>query len=160
MSPADEHFWALVEVLTTDQHVSRSTMMGLPCLRWDGAFFACLDRRSGDLVVKLAESRVNELICAGKADPFATAGRRFKQWAAIGVSQQDLWLTSWPKRRSSQAALTGEHRDAFDVVRQRERVEHPQLLNAIPMPKIQPDVARERRGLATDVDHPRHLGCG
>jgi hypothetical protein len=66
-------------------------MMGLPCLRWDGAFFACLDRRSGDLVVKLAESRVNELICAGTADPFAPAGRRFKQWAAIGVSQQDLW---------------------------------------------------------------------
>jgi hypothetical protein len=91
MSPADDHFWALAEALTTDPHVSRSTMMGLPCLRWDGTFFASLDRRSGDLVVKLAENRVDEVISAGRAGPFVPAGRRFKQWAAISVAHQDLW---------------------------------------------------------------------
>ena len=41
-------------------------MMGLPCLRWNGAFFASCDRRTGDLLVKLAESRVDELVAAGR----------------------------------------------------------------------------------------------
>jgi len=33
-------------------------MMGLPCLRLDGAFFASCDRRTGDLLVKLPEAHV------------------------------------------------------------------------------------------------------
>ena len=36
--------------------VTRSTMMGLPCLRLHSAFFASSDRRSGDLLVKLPET--------------------------------------------------------------------------------------------------------
>ena len=91
MTPAEEEFSQLAAHLSTDAHVTRSTMMGLPCLRWDGAFFACLDRRSGALVVMLAEARVNELIASGHADPFAPAGRRFKQWAAITAVRQYLW---------------------------------------------------------------------
>ena len=48
-------------------------MMGLPCLRVNGQFFASFDRRTGDLVVKLSEQRVNELIERGEAHPFAPA---------------------------------------------------------------------------------------
>ena len=58
-------------------------MMGLPCLRWNGAFFASCDRRTGDLLVKLAESRVDELVASGRANSFAPAGRRFREWAAV-----------------------------------------------------------------------------
>jgi hypothetical protein len=71
--------------------VSRSTLMGLPCLRWNGAFFASCDRRTDDLLVKLAETRVAELVAAERAKPFAPAGRRFREWAAIPESRSRSW---------------------------------------------------------------------
>jgi hypothetical protein len=91
MTPAEDQFWELAQTLAADPRVTRSTMMGLPCLRLDGRFFASLDQRSGELVVKLAEARVNELVEAGVAGPFAPAGRRFKQWATISLARQHLW---------------------------------------------------------------------
>jgi hypothetical protein len=72
-------------------HVSRSTMMGLPCLRIDGRFFAAFDRRDDALLVKLPASRVDDLLGAGRAHPFAPAGRRFREWAAIGTDLRDDW---------------------------------------------------------------------
>ena len=91
MTADEDRFWKLAAPLTSSPHVTRSTMMGLPCLRWGERFFASLDKRSGELIVKLPEARVNELIAVGHASPFAPAGRRFRQWAAISVAQQHLW---------------------------------------------------------------------
>jgi len=71
--------------------VTRSTMMGLPCLRRDGTFFAALDRRTGDLLVKLDEPGVTTLVDTGHARPFAPAGRRFRQWAAVPADLADTW---------------------------------------------------------------------
>lgn len=48
----EELFWDLVERLFADPAVRRSTMMGLPCVRLDGRFFASLDRRTGALLVE------------------------------------------------------------------------------------------------------------
>lgn len=48
-----DRFWASAEPFLALSGVSRSTMMGLPCLRTDGRFFASYDRRTGDLLVKL-----------------------------------------------------------------------------------------------------------
>ena len=80
---AEAHFRDLTEPLLAGAGVERSTMMGLPCLRLEGAFFASFDRRTGNLLVKLTEARVDELISARRAEPFAPAGRRFRAWAAI-----------------------------------------------------------------------------
>jgi hypothetical protein len=91
MTPDENYYWELAASLTQDPRVSQSTMMGLPCLRWDGRFFASLDRRNGDLIIKLAKARVTELVAAGLASPFAPAGRRFREWAAISAEQQSLW---------------------------------------------------------------------
>jgi hypothetical protein len=66
-------------------------MMGLPCLRIHGAFFASSDRKTGDLLVKLPEARVDELVNAGRALSFAPAGRRFREWAAIPPEQKRMW---------------------------------------------------------------------
>jgi uncharacterized protein (TIGR02453 family) len=77
-------FWDLVEPMYADPAVQRSTMMGLPCVRLDGRFFASLDRRTGALLVKLPAARVGELIADGVGEPFAPAGRVFRQWVAIG----------------------------------------------------------------------------
>jgi hypothetical protein len=87
----EQRFWSLAERLLATDGVERSTMMGLPCLRIHGAFFASCDRRTGDLVVKLLKSRVDELVASGRAQTFAPAGRRFRQWAAIPVERSRTW---------------------------------------------------------------------
>lgn len=85
-------FWGLAEPLLDQPGATRSTMMGLPCLRIDGQFFASFDRRTGDLLVKLPKDRVDELIETGRAQPFTPAGRRFREWAAISPAE----LSTWP----------------------------------------------------------------
>jgi hypothetical protein len=91
MTSAEQHFWELADEPSADTRVTRSTMMGLPSLRWEGKFFACLDRRSGELVVKLAEAWVEEFVEAGEAGRFAPDGRRFKQWATISIVREQSW---------------------------------------------------------------------
>ena len=66
-------------------------MMGLPCLRIHGQFFASYDRRTGDLLVKLDAARVADLITIGDAHAFAPAGRKFREWAAIGPDHEPSW---------------------------------------------------------------------
>ena len=75
----EARFWDLAEPLLARPGVERSTMMGLPCLRIHGSFFASCDRRTGDLLVKLPEQRVDELVADGRAHAFAPAGRRFRR---------------------------------------------------------------------------------
>ena len=87
----EARFWELAAPLLDQAGVTRSTMMGFPCLRLDGDFFATCDRRSGDLVVKLDESQVRALIDAGRAEPFAPNGRRFREWAAIPYERRRSW---------------------------------------------------------------------
>jgi hypothetical protein len=89
---ADEaRFWSFAEPLLAAPFVTRSTMMGFPCLRVSGRFFASFDRRTGALVVKLPAARVDELISAGEAEPFAPAGRRFREWASIDPAGRARW---------------------------------------------------------------------
>lgn len=86
----DALFWDVAEPFLADG-AERSTMMGFPCLRLDGAFFASVDRHTGDLIVKLPAARVDELIEAGTAGPFAPNGRRFKEWASVSTRDEKLW---------------------------------------------------------------------
>ncbi len=85
-----ELFWDLVEPLY-DTHVTRSTMMGFPCVRFDGSFFASLDHRSGDLIVKLPKERVEKLVEDGTGIPFAPAGRTFKEWVSVPAEDEATW---------------------------------------------------------------------
>lgn len=90
----DDHehrFWDRAATMLRRPGVSRSTMMGLPCLRLHGSFFASFDRRTGDLLVKLTETRVDALVGAAAAHHFAPAGRRFREWAAIPSEHDDTW---------------------------------------------------------------------
>lgn len=66
-------------------------MMGYPCLRVAGRFFASSDRGSGALIIKVPAARVKELIAAGLGAAFAPAGRPFREGVAISVAQQHLW---------------------------------------------------------------------
>lgn len=64
-SAREELFWDLAQQLLVEPGVTRSTMMGYPCLRANGAFFACIERATGNLIVKLPAHRVSELAAAG-----------------------------------------------------------------------------------------------
>jgi hypothetical protein len=87
----EELFWELVEPLYADPAVRRSTMMGLPCVRLHGRFFASLDRGSGALLVKLPAERVTQLVLAGHGHPFAPAGRVFREWVAVARPDRRRW---------------------------------------------------------------------
>lgn len=89
--PGEVKFWDLAEPLLGRTEVTRSTMMGFPCLRIRGQFFASTDRDTGALLVKLPEARVDELVDAGRAESFAPAGRRFREWASIPYERSRSW---------------------------------------------------------------------
>ncbi len=89
-----ELFWDLAEpLLMGHPGITRSTMMGLPCLRIHGAFFASWDRITGHLLVKLNATRVDAMIADGDANAFAPAGRKFREWASISTEVRELWPT-------------------------------------------------------------------
>jgi uncharacterized protein YndB with AHSA1/START domain len=87
----EECFWSLAEPLQARLGVTRSTMMGFPCLRVDGRFFAAFDRRTQHLVVKLTADRVEELIETGCGAAFAPNGRRFREWVAMPPAASASW---------------------------------------------------------------------
>lgn len=87
----EELFWDLVEPMYADPSVSRSTMMGFPCVRYDGRFFASLDHRSHALLVKLPEHRVAALCDRGVGEPFAPAGRVFREWVSVPTPARRRW---------------------------------------------------------------------
>ena len=93
-------FWELAGQLLAEPGVTRSTMMGYPCLRANGAFFACVERITGHLIVKLPALRVSELIAAGQALPFAPSGRTFREWAAFSVADPNKWSALLAEARS------------------------------------------------------------
>lgn len=66
--------------------------MGGRCARLDGPFLALVDYKASGLVVKLPRDRVDELIAAGTGQPFARAGRTFKQWVAVPKRDRRCWL--------------------------------------------------------------------
>ena len=71
--------------------VTTGAMMGFPCLRVAGAFFASCDHRTGDLIVKLPPERVRQLIATGAGKPFAPAGRTFREWVLIEDRDPERW---------------------------------------------------------------------
>ena len=90
-SGGDRQFWTLAEPLLARPGVARSTMMGYPCLRLHGDFFASWDHRADHLVVKLDQGTVQTLIRTGGGLVFAPAGRPFREWVVIPANHRDNW---------------------------------------------------------------------
>ena len=84
-------FWEASAPALAHDDVATGTMMGFPCLRVSGAFFASCDHRSGDLIVKLPRQRVEQLIETGAGKPFTPAGRTFREWVLIEDRDQARW---------------------------------------------------------------------
>jgi hypothetical protein len=92
MSGGDDAFWDLAADHLARPGVSRSTMMGFPCLRFEGDFYASWDRRAQALVIKLDAPTVGSMIADGRGEPFAPSGRRFREWTRV----PDSLAASWP----------------------------------------------------------------
>jgi hypothetical protein len=88
---ARELYDQLTDDLLYDPAIGRATMMGYPCVRLAGKFLASYDDKAGALVVKLPSERVLELIDSGAGDPFAPAGKRFREWVSISAIDRTLW---------------------------------------------------------------------
>lgn len=81
----------LTDDLLYDPAVGRATMMGYPCVRLAGRFLASYDDKAGCLVVKLPRERVTELVEHGLGEPFAPAGKVFREWLTIATVDRSLW---------------------------------------------------------------------
>ncbi len=88
---AHELYTELTDDLLYDPAIGRATMMGFPCVRLAGRFLASYDDKAGCLVVKLPGEQVAELVESGQGNPFAPAGRVFREWVAIPIVDRELW---------------------------------------------------------------------
>ncbi len=86
-------FWRLADGLMEHPAVTRGTMIGFACLRFEERFFASIDRRTAAMIVKLPADRVVDLISQGSAEPFLPNGRVFRQWASVPTPDEQLWST-------------------------------------------------------------------
>jgi hypothetical protein len=91
VSDARDLYDGLTDDLLYDPAVGRSTMMGYPCVRRAGRFFASFDARAEALVVKLPRERVTELIADGTGEPFSPNGRVFREWVLIPEPDPGVW---------------------------------------------------------------------
>lgn len=91
LSERDGLYRDLCVELVDGLDITEGTMMGFPCLRVKGAFFASQDHRSKELIVKLDRARVAELVNTGIGEPFAPNGRVFKEWVVIAGTDEELW---------------------------------------------------------------------
>jgi len=91
VTEAHAHFWTLAEGWLERDGVAKATMMGFPCLRYDGTFFAAVQHKGTGLIVKLPRERVAEAITADEGEPFAPAGKVFKEWMRVPYAQRGRW---------------------------------------------------------------------
>lgn len=89
-SPTD-FFWDLASDYLALDGVEEGTLMGMPCLRVGGEFFATAWPETGDLIVKVSRGRVEELTGGGVGEPFAPAGKVFREWVSVPAREEVLW---------------------------------------------------------------------
>jgi hypothetical protein len=91
-TPAEALFWGLVDELREHDHrIEEGTIMGGRCARVAGEFLGLVDYKNSGMVVKLPRSRVDELIAQGIGQPFAPAGKVFREWVAIAKPDRRRW---------------------------------------------------------------------
>jgi hypothetical protein len=84
-------FWELADDMIAAGLAHEGTMMGHRCLRVEGEFLAMIFPKTGQLVVKLPENRVAEVIYGGSGSEFSPAGRKFREWVAVDEIDLGLW---------------------------------------------------------------------
>ena len=86
-----EEFWDVANPLMAEGLIEEGTIMSSTCVRASGEFVAMPNHKGGGMVVKLDRTRVAELIEQGEGQPFAPAGRVFREWVLIEAFDEDRW---------------------------------------------------------------------
>ena len=122
VSAARKLYDELTDDLLYDPAVGRSTMMGYPCVRRAGRFFASFDTQAEALVVKLPRERVAELVADGTGEPFAPNGRVFREWVTVPEPDPDVWERLLAEARDfatpAQRAPAGYDEELADRIRE------------------------------------------
>jgi hypothetical protein len=85
-------FWDLIDELSEhDGRIEEGTIMGGRCARVTGEFLGLVDYKGSGMVIKLPRQRVDELINEGIGQPFAPAGKVFREWVAIPKPDRRRW---------------------------------------------------------------------
>jgi hypothetical protein len=84
-------FWEHAAPLLASGEAEEGTVMGHPCLRVRGEFLAMPNHVGEGMVVKLPRERVEALIREGVGEPFAPAGRAFREWVLVREHDADAW---------------------------------------------------------------------
>jgi hypothetical protein len=92
MGPDETLFWDLIDELRAeDPRVGEGTIMGGRCARVAGEFLALVDFKGSGLVVKLPKDRVDALVEQGAGQPFAPAGKVFREWVSVPARDRGRW---------------------------------------------------------------------
>jgi hypothetical protein len=83
--PYDE----IADKIVLEPGVEISTMMKTPCLRYKGDFIAMMFEKEDSLIIKVAPTRVDELIKDGKGMEFNFTKKKFKEWVLIPQEFED-----------------------------------------------------------------------
>ena len=90
--PAESLFWDLIDELRShDERIEQGTIMGGRCARVSGEFLGLVSYKGSGMVVKLPRTRVDQLISSGIGQPFAPAGKVFREWVAIPKPDRRRW---------------------------------------------------------------------
>lgn len=84
-------FEGLREAWSDRPEFEKGTMMGFPCMRRKGNFFASLEKDTGNLILKLPKDQVDAMVASGEGQAFAPSGRTFKEWVAISAEDFERW---------------------------------------------------------------------
>ena len=95
-----DFFWDLAAPLLSSAEATEGALMGFPCLRVEGEFFATCDHRTGELIVKLPATRVQAMIDLGYGQAFAPAGRVFREWVLVPERDDQRWAELMAEARS------------------------------------------------------------
>lgn len=88
----EEVFWELIDELQLkDPRVEEGTIMGGRCARVAGEFLGLVGFKGSGMVVKLPRARVETLIAEGTGQPFAPAGKVFREWVSIPQRDRRRW---------------------------------------------------------------------
>ena len=108
----EQRFWQLAaELQLADERVELGTIMNHRCLRVGKEFLALYDARRGGAVMKLPKERVAQLIADEVGEPFAPAGKVFKEWVLV----PDAKRRRWPKLLKDASEWRAASNDAASV---------------------------------------------
>ena len=79
----------LADQFSVYEGVEKSTMMGTPCLRYNGNFIGMMFDKEDSLIVKLSPQRVDDIIAAGLGNEFNFTKKRFKEWVLIPLEFEE-----------------------------------------------------------------------